>query len=190
MGARHDNKIRIDMKKAVEDILKYVGEDIDRDGLKDTPTRVQRSWEFLCSGYNMNPKDVIAQAMFDTDNQQMVVIKDIEFYSMCEHHMLPIIGTANIAYIPNGKVVGLSKIPRVVDIFARRLQIQEQMTKQIADAIRDTIDPQGVAVMIKARHMCMEMRGVQKKSKTITSSLNGLFQTNSKTRAEFFKIIS
>ncbi|RLA73700.1 MAG: GTP cyclohydrolase I FolE [Epsilonproteobacteria bacterium] len=178
------------MKKAVEEILKHVGEDISRDGLKDTPQRVQNAWEFLCSGYDIDPKKILNKALFDTTNQQMVVLKNIKFYSMCEHHMLPIIGKASIAYIPNGKVVGLSKIPRIVDIYARRLQIQEQLTKQIADTIYDVIKPKGVAVMIKARHMCMEMRGVQKQSNTITSSLNGLFQTNDKTRAEFFKIIT
>lgn len=178
------------MKKAVEEILAYIGEDINRQGLKETPNRVQKAWQYMCSGYGKDPIDTIKKALFDTKNKQMVVIKDIEVYSFCEHHMLPIIGKASVAYIPNGKVIGLSKIPRVVDIFARRLQIQERLTEQIADAIDEAVNPKGVAVMIEARHMCMEMRGVQKsQSKTVTSSLKGLFQNDPKTRAEFFNLI-
>ena len=148
------------MENAVKDILKHIGEDTSREGLLDTPKRVKKAWEFLCSGYNEDPKQIIQKALFTSSNDQMVIVKDIEFYSTCEHHMLPIIGKVHVAYIPNGKVIGLSKIPRVVDVFARRLQIQEQLTEQIADAIMDTIAPKGVAVVIQARHMCMEMRGV------------------------------
>jgi len=139
----------------------------------------------------MDPKDIIESALFSSTNDEMIIVKDIEFYSMCEHHMLPIIGKAHVAYIPNGKVVGLSKIPRVVDVFARRLQIQEQMTEQIADALNDSIKPKGMAVVIDARHMCMEMRGVEKIcSTTVTSALRGLFKNNKKTKDEFLSIIS
>jgi GTP cyclohydrolase I len=178
------------LEKAVETILEHVGEDKTREGLLDTPKRVQKAWEFMCSGYKQDPIEIIQKALFTTSNDEMVVVKDIEFYSNCEHHMLPIIGKAHVAYIPNGKVVGLSKIPRVVDVFARRLQIQEQLTEQIADAINEAIEPKGVAVVIDARHMCMEMRGVEKIcSTTVTSALRGLFKSNKKTKDEFLSII-
>ena len=144
----------------------------------------------MTSGYKLDPKEIIQKALFTSSNDEMVVVKDIEFYSHCEHHMLPIIGKAHVAYIPNGKVIGLSKIPRVVDVFARRLQIQEQLTEQIADAINDAISPKGVAVVIDARHMCMEMRGVEKIcSTTVTSALRGLFKSNKTTKDEFLSII-
>ncbi len=179
------------MENEVKKILKYLGEDPSREGLIKTPQRVQKAWEFLCSGYKMDPKEILQSALFTSSNDEMVVVKDIELYSTCEHHMLPIIGKAHVAYIPNGKVIGLSKIPRVVDVYARRLQIQEQLTEQIADAISDAIDPKGVAVVIDARHMCMEMRGVQKIcSTTVTSALRGLFKSDRKTRDEFMSIIS
>ena len=178
-------------ENSVKNILKYIGEDISREGLLDTPKRVRKAYEFMCAGYKMDPKDIIESALFTSTNDEMIVVKDIEFYSMCEHHMLPIIGKAHVAYIPNGKVVGLSKIPRVVDVFARRLQIQEQMTEQIADALNDSIKPKGMAVVIDARHMCMEMRGVEKIcSTTVTSALRGLFKNNKKTKDEFLSIIS
>ena len=178
------------MKKAIEDILDFVGEDKMREGLLNTPKRVEKAWEFMCEGYKLNPEKIIRQALFKSTNTEMVVLKDIEFYSNCEHHMLPIIGKAHVAYIPNGQVVGLSKIPRVVDVFARRLQIQEQLTEQIADAINNAIEPMGVAVVVDARHMCMEMRGVQKIcSTTVTSALRGLFKSNKKTKDEFLSII-
>jgi GTP cyclohydrolase IA len=178
------------MREAVEQILEHIGEDKNREGLIDTPKRVEKAWEFMCSGYKLDPKEIIQKALFSSTNDEMVVVKDIEFYSHCEHHMLPIIGKAHVAYIPNGKVIGLSKIPRVVDVFARRLQIQEQLTEQIADAINDAISPKGVAVVIDARHMCMEMRGVEKIcSTTVTSALRGLFKTNKKTKDEFLSII-
>jgi GTP cyclohydrolase I len=179
------------MRKAVEQILDYIGEDKTREGLLDTPKRVEKAWEFMTSGYKLDPKEIIQKALFSSSNNEMVVVKDIEFYSHCEHHMLPIIGKAHVAYIPDGKVIGLSKIPRVVDVFARRLQIQEQLTEQIADAINDAISPKGVAVIIDARHMCMEMRGVEKVcSTTVTSALRGLFKTNKTTKDEFLSIVS
>ncbi len=179
------------MENAVKQILEHIGEDPNREGLVDTPTRVRKAWEFMTSGYKEDPKEIIQKALFTSSNDEMVVVKDIEFYSHCEHHMLPIIGKAHVAYIPNGKVIGLSKIPRVVDVFARRLQIQEQLTEQIADAINEAISPKGVAVVIDARHMCMEMRGVQKIcSTTVTSALRGLFKKEKKTKDEFLSIIA
>lgn len=179
------------MENSVKEILEHIGEDPNREGLLDTPKRVRKAWEFMCGGYKEDPQEIIKKALFTSSNDEMVVVKDIEFYSMCEHHMLPIIGKAHVAYIPNGKVVGLSKIPRVVDVFARRLQIQEQLTEQIAEAINEAINPKGVAVVIDARHMCMEMRGVQKiNSSTVTSALRGLFKREKKTKDEFMSIIS
>ena len=179
------------MENAVKQMLEYIGEDVNREGLIKTPTRVKKAWEFMCSGYDKDAKEIINSALFTSTNDEMVVVKDIEFYSMCEHHMLPIIGKVHVAYIPNGKVVGLSKIPRVVDVFARRLQIQEQLTEQIADAINDAINPKGVAVIIDARHLCMEMRGVEKIcSTTVTSALRGLFKKEKKTKDEFLSIVS
>jgi len=176
---------------AVTKVLELLGEDPQREGLLKTPSRVAKSLKFLTEGYHQNPTEILNSALFSSTNNEMVVVRDIEFYSMCEHHLLPIIGRAHIAYIPNGKVVGLSKIPRVVNVFARRLQIQEQMTEQIADAFIDTINPKGVAVVIHARHMCMEMRGVEKiNSTTVSSALRGLFQSDSRTRSEFYNIIN
>ena len=179
------------IEKAVKEILIGIGEDPQREGLKKTPYRVAKSFEFLTKGYTQDPKEILNKALFSTTNDEMVLVRDIEFYSLCEHHLLPIIGKAHIAYIPDGKVVGLSKIPRVVEVFARRLQIQEQLTEQIADAINDTIKPKGVAVVLHARHMCMEMRGVQKiNSTTISSALRGLFKSDLRTRNEFFNLIN
>ncbi|NOX15204.1 MAG: GTP cyclohydrolase I FolE [Epsilonproteobacteria bacterium] len=179
-----------EFQSLVKKMLELLGEDTNREGLLKTPNRVFKSFEFMTQGYRQDPKKVLNDALFQSDNSQMVLIKNIEFYSMCEHHLLPIIGRAHVAYIPNGKVVGLSKIPRMVDIFARRLQIQEQLTEQIAEAINDVIAPKGVGVVVQARHMCMEMRGVQKThSNTTTSSLKGLF-LKSNTRKEFFDIIN
>jgi len=178
-------------ENAVRDMLEAIGEDVNREGLEKTPSRVRKAYEFMCSGYKQDPKEIIQKALFTSTNEEMVVLKDIEFYSQCEHHMLPIIGKAHIAYIPNGKVVGLSKIPRVVDVFARRLQIQEQMTEQIADALNEYLQPKGVAVVLDARHMCMEMRGVEKIcSTTVTSALRGIFKKEKKTKDEFLSIIS
>jgi len=151
-----------EFEQAVTKVLELLGEDPKREGLLKTPNRVAKALKFLTEGYDQDPKEILNQALFSTSNDEMVLVRDIEFYSMCEHHMLPIIGRVHVAYIPDGKVVGLSKIPRIVNVYARRLQIQEQMTEQIADAILETIKPKGVAVVVHARHMCMEMRGVQK----------------------------
>lgn len=176
---------------AVKTMMTSVGEDPTREGLQKTPERVYKAYQFMYGGYNEDPKAILESALFSTSNDEMVLIKDIEFYSTCEHHLLPIIGRAHVAYIPDGTVVGLSKIPRVVDVFARRMQIQEQLTEQIANAIMETIKPKGVAVVIQARHMCMEMRGVEKINSTTTSSaLRGLFKKNEKTRNEFFNLIN
>lgn len=181
----------VEFENSIRKMLEHVGEDTNREGLIDTPSRVRKAFEFMCSGYNQDPKEILQKALFTSSNDEMVVVKDIEFYSQCEHHMLPIIGKVHVAYIPNGKVVGLSKIPRVIDVFARRLQIQEQLTEQICDALNEHLQPKGVAVMIDARHMCMEMRGVQKIcSTTVTSALRGLFKTNKKTKDEFLSIVS
>lgn len=180
-----------EFEQAVTKILELLGEDPEREGLLKTPSRVAKALKFLTEGYEQNPKEILNKALFTSSNDEMVVVRDIEFYSMCEHHMLPIIGRAHVAYIPDGKVVGLSKIPRIVNVFARRLQIQEQMTEQIADAIAETIHPKGVAVVVHARHMCMEMRGVQKiNSTTVSSALRGLFKSDQRTRNEFYKIIN
>jgi len=180
-----------EFEKAITKVLELVGENPNREGLLKTPSRVAKAWGFLTEGYQQDPKEILNQALFTTSNDEMVVVRDIEFYSTCEHHMLPIIGRAHVAYIPDGKVVGLSKIPRIVNVFARRLQIQEQMTEQIADAILESINPKGVAVVLHARHMCMEMRGVQKiNSTTVSSALRGLFKSDQRTRSEFYNIIN
>ncbi len=186
-----DENSRIKFENLVKQMLEILGEDSSREGLIKTPARVAKAYEFLTSGYSQNPKDVLNDALFSSSNNEMVLIKDIEFYSLCEHHLLPIIGRVHVAYIPNGKVVGLSKIPRMVNIFARRLQIQEQMTEQIATAIQEVIKPLGVGVVVQARHMCVEMRGVQKiNSLTTTSALRGIFIKNANTRKEFFDLIN
>jgi GTP cyclohydrolase I len=180
-----------EFEQAVTKVLELLGEDPTREGLLQTPSRVAKALKFLTEGYDQDPKEILNQALFSTSNDEMVLVRDIEFYSMCEHHMLPIIGRAHVAYIPDGKVVGLSKIPRIVNVYARRLQIQEQMTEQIADAILETIKPKGVAVVVHARHMCMEMRGVQKiNSTTVSSALRGLFKRDERTRNEFYNLIN
>ncbi|WP_295419972.1 GTP cyclohydrolase I FolE [Sulfurovum sp.] len=180
-----------EFEQAVTKVLELLGEDPKREGLLKTPGRVAKALKFLTEGYDQDPKEILNQALFSTSNDEMVLVRDIEFYSMCEHHMLPIIGRAHVAYIPDGKVVGLSKIPRIVNVYARRLQIQEQMTEQIADAISATIKPKGVAVVVHARHMCMEMRGVQKiNSTTVSSALRGLFKSDERTRNEFYNLIN
>ena len=180
-----------EFENAVKSMMLHIGEDPNREGLLETPKRVRKAYEFIYSGYKEDPIEILNKALFTSSNDEMVLIKDIEFYSTCEHHLLPIIGQVHVAYIPNGKVVGLSKIPRVVNVFARRMQIQEQLTEQIADAIMEAIGPKGVAVVIQARHMCMEMRGVEKINSTTTSSaIRGLFKKDEKTRAEFFSLIN
>ncbi len=173
-----------------KNILQLIGEDPNREGLLKTPDRVAKSIQFLTHGYQLNPQEILRSAMFKEDYKQMVIVKDIEIYSMCEHHMLPFTGKAHVAYIPNGYIVGLSKIPRVVDAFARRLQVQERLTSQIKDCIQDTLKPLGVAVVIEAHHLCMMMRGIQKQnSVTTTSDFTGAFLME-KTRSEFLHLIS
>jgi len=172
------------------ELLVRIGEDPTRDGLVDTPERMEKSMAFLTRGYAMDVNAVLHRALFDVDYDEMVIVKDIEFFSMCEHHLLPFFGKAHIAYVPNGKVIGLSKIPRVVDVFARRLQVQERLTTQIADAISDAIAPQGVAVILEAQHLCMMMRGVEKQhSATVTSAMLGVFKTQLQTRNEFLSLV-
>jgi GTP cyclohydrolase I len=171
-------------------ILEIVGEDPSREGLDKTPERVAKAMQFLLQGYQMDPVEILRSAMFKEDYRQMVIVKDIEIYSMCEHHMLPFIGKAHVAYIPDGTITGLSKIARVVDVFARRLQVQERLTMQIKECLHDTLKPLGVAVVIEAQHLCMQMRGIQKQhSITTTSDFTGAFQRNA-TRDEFIKLIS
>lgn len=171
-------------------IIDLLGEDNEREGLEKTPLRAAKAMKFLTEGYEKDPKQILQSAMFSEDYNEMVIVKEIELYSLCEHHMLPFFGKAHIAYIPNGKIVGLSKIPRVVDVFARRLQVQERLTEQILDCINDTLQPKGVAVVIEASHMCMMMRGVQKQnSTTTTSGFRGTFKETD-TRNEFLKLIT
>jgi GTP cyclohydrolase I len=173
-----------------KNVIEDLGEDSSREGLEKTPERVAKAMQYLTHGYDLDPTEIIKSAMFTEDHSQMVIVKDIEVYSMCEHHMLPFFGKAHVAYIPNGKIVGLSKIPRVVDAFARRLQVQERLTDQIKDCINETLNPMGVAVVIEAQHMCMQMRGIQKQnSLTTTSSFTGAFEKDS-TRKEFISLIS
>jgi len=172
-----------------KEILKLIGEDPKREGLEKTPERVAKAMQFLTHGYDLNPEEILRSAMFKEDYKQMVIVKDIEVYSMCEHHMIPFFGRAHVAYIPNGYIVGLSKLPRVVDAFARRLQVQERLTTQIKACIQNTLKPLGVAVVIEAQHMCMSMRGIQKQnSVTTTSDFTGAFLID-KTRAEFIHLI-
>ena len=171
------------------EILKLIGEDPEREGLKDTPERVAKALGFILQGYSINPEDIIKKAMFKENYKEMVIVRDIEVYSMCEHHMIPFIGKAHVAYIPNGYITGLSKIARVVDAFARRLQVQERLTMQIRDCIQKTLNPLGVGVVIEAQHLCMMMRGVEKqRSLTVTSAFSGAF-LNEPTRNEFLKLI-
>jgi len=169
--------------------LELIGEDPNREGLLKTPSRVAKSMAWLTRGYELNAKEVIGDALFAEAHENMVMVRDIEMYSMCEHHMLPFFGRVHIAYIPNGKIVGLSKLPRVVEVFARRLQVQERLGEQIANAIDEVLQPRGVGVVIEAVHLCMMMRGVEKQSsRTITSSLRGLFRDDAKTRSEFLRL--
>jgi GTP cyclohydrolase I len=177
--------------RLVFDLLKAVGEDPEREGLKNTPDRVARMYGELLSGYADEPGKLINNALFDINYDEMVIVRDIEFYSLCEHHLLPFIGRAHVAYIPKGKVIGLSKIPRVVDMYARRLQVQERMTRQVADFIQETLNPQGVAVVVEAMHMCAMMRGVKKHdARMTTSAMYGSFRANMATRQEFLDNIS
>jgi GTP cyclohydrolase IA len=171
------------------ELITRLGEDPTRDGLIKTPQRTEQAMEFLTQGYQQDPHEILRGALFDVDYDEMVIVRDIELFSLCEHHMLPFFGKVHVAYIPNGKVIGLSKIPRLVDVFARRLQVQERLTRQIADAINDAIEPQGVGVVMEARHLCMMMRGVEKQnSSTVTSAMVGVFHQQN-TRAEFLSLV-
>lgn len=179
-----------EIKNNFERIIELLGEDKDREGLKKTPLRAAKAMKFLTQGYKIEPKQILQDALFNEDYNEMVIVKDIELYSLCEHHMLPFFGKAHIAYIPDGKIVGLSKIPRVVDVFSRRLQVQERLTEQVLDCINETLEPIGVGVVIEASHMCMMMRGVQKQnSTTTTSGFRGSFKETD-TRNEFLKLVS
>ena len=186
MSSDYNSKIAENIKS----VLHEIGENPTREGLLKTPERVAKSLDFLTNGYEKKPDEILNSAMFAEDYSQMVLVKDIELYSLCEHHMLPFFGKAHVAYIPDGHIVGLSKIPRIVDVFARRLQVQERLTDQIKDCIQDTLNPRGVAVVIEAQHLCMQMRGVQKQhSSTTSSAFSGIFMTDEKTRAEFMNLI-
>lgn len=185
------NKITSDIADSYKSIIQDVGENPERAGLLKTPERAAKAIQFLTKGYNDDPKEILRSALFEEEYSEMVIVKDIEMYSLCEHHMLPFFGKAHIAYIPNGKIVGLSKIPRIVDVFARRLQVQERLTIEIRDAIHEVLEPAGVAVVIEASHMCMAMRGVEKQnSATTTSAFTGEFLNNTATRKEFINLIS
>ncbi len=187
--ARGDDARVLEFENVVRRQLELLGEDPTREGLERTPSRVARSMAFLTRGYGQKVEDVVGEGVFAESHENMVMVRDIELYSMCEHHMLPFFGKAHIAYIPNGKIVGLSKLPRIVDMFARRLQVQERLTSEIAEAIRDVLAPHGVGVVIEAYHLCMMMRGVEKQnSKTITSALLGVFRDDARTRDEFLRL--
>ena len=188
------NPVTIDFeaaKRAVFEVIKAVGEDPEREGLRNTPDRVSRMYAELLSGYNADPQKIINGALFNINYDEMVLVRDIEFYSLCEHHMLPFLGKAHVAYLPKGKVIGLSKIPRIVDMYARRLQVQERMTRQIADLLQETLEPQGVAVVVEGMHLCSMMRGVKKHdARMTTSAMHGAFRANLATRQEFLDNIS
>ena len=191
-GETNSSNVDIDTAaKTVHDLIKALGEDPDREGLKNTPRRVARMYGELLGGYNMDPQKIINGALFTIKYDEMVLVRDIEFYSLCEHHMLPFLGRAHVAYIPEDKVIGLSKIPRIVDMYARRLQVQERMTRQIADFLQTTLKPQGVAVVVEAVHLCSMMRGVKKHdTRMTTSAMHGAFRANLATRQEFLDNIS
>jgi len=178
------------MQDLVRQLLQALGEDPDREGLLSTPRRVAQSFEFLTSGYHANLDEIVNDALFTVPHNEMVIVRDIDFYSLCEHHLLPFFGKCHVAYIPDGRVIGLSKIPRIVDVFARRLQVQERLTSQVANTIRDRVTPLGVAVVMEATHLCMAMRGVEKQnSVTTTSAMLGVFQQDARTRHEFLQLI-
>jgi len=188
---KYDEKAISKLAEAYSSILSGIGEDTQREGLVKTPERVAKALAFMTSGMDMNPSEILKSALFSEDNDEMVLVRDIEVFSLCEHHMLPFFGKAHIAYIPNGTIVGLSKIPRVVDAFARRLQVQERLTEQIRDCIQETLKTRGVAVVIEAQHLCMQMRGVEKQGcVTTTSAFTGAFLEDSKTRLELMNLIN
>ena len=179
------------IEEITKQLLKEIGEDPDREGLIKTPYRVSKAWEFFSKGYKENLNVIINDAIFEEDARDMVIVRDVEFFSLCEHHLIPFFGKAHVGYIPNGKVIGLSKIPRIIDMFARRLQVQERLTHQIADAINSVLNPKGVSVVMEGRHMCMQMRGVEKQNSfTSTSAMSGQFKKSAETRSEFLSIIS
>ena len=178
------------MIEEIRSILTKIGEDPTRDGLQNTPARVDRAYRFLTSGYQMDANDILNRALFDVAYDEMVIVRDIELFSLCEHHLLPFFGKCHVGYIPNGRVIGLSKIPRLVDMYARRLQVQERLTTQIAETINEKVQPRGVAVVIEAQHLCMIMRGVEKQNSiAVTSSMLGAFKDNQNTRSEFLNLV-
>lgn len=178
------------IENLVHQLLRELGEEPDREGLKKTPERVARAWKFLTSGYQQDPKALISSAIFNEENQEMVLLKDVDFYSVCEHHLMPFFGTAHVAYIPDGRIVGLSKLARLVEVFARRLQVQERLTRQIAETLQEELRPSGVAVVMQAEHLCMQMRGVEKQnSVAVTSCMLGVFRENLATRQELLNLI-
>ena len=179
------------LEEITKDLITEIGEDPNREGLLKTPKRVAKAWQFFSRGYNQKIDDVINEAIFNEDAEDMVIVRDIEFFSLCEHHLIPFFGKAHVGYIPNGKVIGLSKIPRIIDMFSRRLQVQERLTHQIAGAINIVLNPKGVSVVMEGRHMCMQMRGVEKQNSfTSTSAMSGQFKKSAQTRSEFLSIIS
>ena len=183
-----DNLEKIEL--IILNLLKEIGEDPEREGLQKTPHRVAKSWTTFAKGYKQTPEEVVGDAVFNEQCDEVIAVKDIDFFSLCEHHLLPFKGVAHVGYLPEKKIIGLSKIPRIVDIYARRLQVQERLTQQVADALLDVLNPKGVAVVIEAEHLCMQMRGVEKKSSfMITSAVRGAFRENNKTREEFLSII-
>ena len=185
-----DNQSKDSIENLTTQLLENIGEDPDREGLIRTPHRVAKAWDYFSQGYRINLDDIINNAVFNETCSEMVVVRDIEFFSMCEHHMVPFFGLAHVGYLPSGKVIGLSKIPRIVDMFSRRLQLQERLTSQVANTLQDVLDPVGVAVVMEGRHLCMQMRGVQKQnSYTSTSAMLGQFRKSAETRAEFLSII-
>jgi len=186
-----NDKSRGNIQELIYRLLREIGEDPDREGLARTPERVALAWEYLARGYNLRLEEVVRGACFEEQYDEMVTVKDIDFFSLCEHHLLPFFGKAHVGYIPDGRVIGLSKIPRIVEMYARRLQVQERMTMQIADALMEILKPRGVGVVVEGVHMCMQMRGVEKQNSYVTTShLVGIFRSNQKTREEFLKIIS
>jgi len=195
MSCSSQNNFQFDSQKTseisshVKEVIRVLGENVDREGLIKTPERVAKAYQFLMQGYSQDPEAILRSAIFEEDYRQMVIVKDIDFYSMCEHHLLPFFGKAHVAYIPNGRITGLSKVARVVEVFARRMQVQERMTTQIKDCIQQTLNPLGVMVVIEAQHLCMQMRGVQKQhSITTTSDFTGVFE-HAKTREEFMNLV-
>ena len=190
VGARQSADGSAELAELVRRQLELIGEDPDREGLLRTPDRVARSLAWLTRGYDTDARTVIGEALFEETHESMVMVRDIEMYSMCEHHMLPFFGRAHVAYIPDGRIIGLSKLPRLVEVFSRRLQVQERLTDQVADAVMDVLDPRGVGVVIECTHLCMAMRGVEKQnSRTVTSALRGAFRDDEKTRSEFLRLV-